>query len=107
MTEATSAILNKAADLIEERGWVGTNGEGWEVDGAPLCIEGAISAAMGAPLSQVKPPNAKWNDALRYNFGTGDFIPARTAEQVIATLRAAALIEATKENAETHAPVTA
>lgn len=44
----TSEILHKAADLIEERGW-GTGSETWGyVDFAsPLCIEGAIGAAMG------------------------------------------------------------
>jgi hypothetical protein len=47
MTEIpTSEVLNRAADLIEERGW--TSGEGWEHEkGGPLCLEGGILAAIG------------------------------------------------------------
>lgn len=50
----TSEILNKAADLIEERGWVGIDrdlgGDLWgggASSDAPVCIEGGIVAAMG------------------------------------------------------------
>lgn len=41
-----SEQLNKAADLIEKRGWA--HGEGWHDDGSsPLCLEGAVFAASG------------------------------------------------------------
>jgi hypothetical protein len=41
-----SETLNRAADLIEERGWIA--GEGWEHEqGGPLCLEGGILAAIG------------------------------------------------------------
>lgn len=51
MTETipTSEVLNRAADLIQERGWIA--GSGWVKDGAaadePLCLEGGIMAALG------------------------------------------------------------
>jgi hypothetical protein len=42
----TSEVLNRAADLIEERGWA--SGEGWEHEkGGSLCLEGGILAAIG------------------------------------------------------------
>jgi hypothetical protein len=44
----TSEVLNRAADLIEERGW--TTGNGWPGTGnykGPLCLEGGILAALG------------------------------------------------------------
>lgn len=42
-----ASILNKAADLIEERGWI-KGAEGWGfARGSRLCIEGAIAEAMG------------------------------------------------------------
>lgn len=126
----TSDVLNKAADLIERRGWVGEGGRGWlgEDVGDPLCIEGAIDAAMEGGARAfggfTSGPNAcpagravreylelgafasvteshclfQWNDEARYDATSGEWVPARTAEQVIATLRAAAVIEAAKEN---------
>jgi hypothetical protein len=42
----TSEVLNKAADLIEQRGWAtGTCGMDATPD-TPLCLEGAIGAAL-------------------------------------------------------------
>ena len=47
----TSEVLNKAADLLRERGWIGEGGQGWEGESDdPLCIEGAIRAAMGPEI---------------------------------------------------------
>jgi hypothetical protein len=45
----TSDILNKAADLIEKRGWAtGNYGRAnLERDDRPVCLEGAIAAALG------------------------------------------------------------
>jgi hypothetical protein len=43
----TSEVLNRAADLIEERGWA-KGPLAWGDDGAhPLCLEGGIIAALG------------------------------------------------------------
>lgn len=122
----TSEVLNKAADLIEERGW--KSGGGWQYadqlyDDMPMCLEGGIQAATGlhfasiacdvtaAELTALRTcpayravveyldadlPLFNWNDESE-----------RTAEQVIEVLRATALIEAAKENAETREQVSA
>ena len=132
----TSDVLNRAADLIEERGWTG-NGSGWSDPGesGPLCLEGGIAAALGVQFSRAwscpafKAVEAylsdrtdlrpfQWNDrqyhdrvllAIRaHDFSTGmfDMDAARVqaqeggAVEVIATLRAAAVIEAAKETAD-------
>lgn len=127
----TSEVLNRAADLIEERGW--TKGRGWVDDGGPLCLEGGIAAALGVEFTvawrcpayaavreYLAPRTDKapfiWNDRLAYDYineaisrreGWRD-MAATTAEgeayakgEVIAVLRAAALVEAAKENNET------
>jgi len=48
MTQNVSETLNRAADLIEERGWDRGAGWDWAGDGSePLCLEGAIGASMG------------------------------------------------------------
>lgn len=118
-----SDTLNKAADLIQERGWVGTGGKGWEAnEGTPLCIEGAIQAALGMPggiaVTQVNTCSAgsavreylelgefewhktdalfMWNDRARYV--DGELTSVRTAEEVIEVLRATAVIEAARES---------
>jgi hypothetical protein len=106
----TSEVLNAAADLIEARGW--RQGEpGWRSGGsAGLCLEGALIAALsldhlevyGCPayaavadyldrtpapsIAPVKDALWQWNDA-----------PGRTASEVIEVLRAAAVIEAARE----------
>lgn len=115
----TSETLNKAADLIEERGWrVGPGG--WGYGGTPLCLEGGIIAALGfkgfgdvelrldefftCPAYRavsdylgldpsLTPAGTPVNPLYRFNDKKG-----RTQAEVIATLRAAALIEAAKEN---------
>ncbi|MGZ4521036.1 MAG: DUF6197 family protein [Mycobacteriaceae bacterium] len=104
----TSEVLNKAADLIQERGW----GQGiWDA-GPALCLEGGILAALGHPcdLTTVRPwfagkcpafdavcdylqidfPAAmpwQWNDTV-----------AEDASEVIEVLRACAVIEAARED---------
>lgn len=114
----TSEILNKAADLIEERGW--TKGvQGWTEDPehrGKLCMEGGISAASGVGR------NDFWAfldcpayravagylgvdvEGIKRGSGRGvwEFNDAsgRTANEVIEVLRAAALIEQAKENSE-------
>lgn len=114
----TSEVLNRAADLIELRGWM--HGQGWNEgeDGRPLCLEGAIMAALGVTvdpfdeesfitLSEFELCPAyravqgylgtdvqlyRWNDAF---IGS----TRRTAAEVIEVLRAAAVIEQAKEAA--------
>lgn len=119
----TSEVLDRAADMIQERGW--TYGpSGWEGHGDPeqtgLCLEGGIAAAVGISLDSeadqhalVSCPayEAVWNyletdttwecfhDRLYDWNDTAD----RSAEDVIAVLRATALIEAAKENSEVSA----
>lgn len=106
----TSEVLNRAADLIQERGW--TAGPiGWGVGESSLCIEGALSAAsvvswhddvrtfracpaVRAVQGYLGTEDAlwQWNDAWD---GRGDFV--RTQSEVIEVLRAAAVIEAARE----------
>lgn len=112
----TSEVLDLAADLIEQRGWA--KGTGWnetgEREGAPLCLEGGIQAAMGLHtqpyaddpseqwLADMKACPAYqavkdylnhpgtlyvWNDAL-----------GRTKDEVIAVLRGAAAVERVNES---------
>lgn len=120
MTTPVSEQLNKAADYIEEHGWIA--GEGWVGDNpsGKVCLEGAIQAAVGlksvrrrggpgptrdinlcpAGLAfrsylgaelDIEDPLYRWND--------GQY---RTAEDVVSALRAAAHIESLKESL-THA----
>jgi hypothetical protein len=124
----TSDVLNEAADLIQQRGW--TQGIfGWgDIDpNSGLCLEGGIAAASGIGMihdtSTLDTPSIKacpaykavaayldmggpfcrgalwtWNDAVD-----------RTAAEVIEVLRAAAVIEAAREEQdaawETYAEV--
>jgi hypothetical protein len=113
MTESipTSEVLNRAADLIEERGWAqGTIG--WNLPNSGLCLEGAILAVMGGsgaddqikawtcpayaavgeylahpPLSSLGDRELwRWNDTV-----------ANGATHVIEVLRACAVIVASRE----------
>lgn len=129
----TSDVLNKAADLIEERGW--TAGSGWtdlQTSNGPVCIQGAVAAAMGydngvgrmgCPAGQavmsylgLKMGLFSWNDNLLWNNssclqgyvgGTEETATAFAAEQAIATLRACAVIEAARENTDAREQVSA
>ena len=110
----TSEVLNRAADLIEERGW-GTGPRSIMSEEAP-CLMGAIFAAeFGRPaesemegISRVSscPAGVALHDYLqdrdasirgphflwRFNDAAG-----RTASEVIEVLRACAVIEASRE----------
>jgi hypothetical protein len=113
----TSETLNKAADLIEERGW--TKGPtGWAFKDQPLCLEGGILAAMGMNMGKMvtslggtesfracpaysavrdylkETRNYKGRTIYLYN----DML-ASGKEEIIEILRAAALIEEVKEEA--------
>lgn len=122
-TVPTSEVLNRAADLIESRGWVqGSAGMIIATD-SPLCLQGAIGAAAGMAES----PDARHSsgapvydylvtqtcpagDAVRAYLGYGkpwmwNDHHERTATEVIEVLRAVAVIEAARE--ESRAEVTA
>lgn len=106
----TSEVLNLAADLIEERGWVhGTNGWPGFGEGSGLCLEGGIMAALGLDFAGL---TSLWNcpayEAVeRYTGeprarGNGRLFRVNdrsTASQVIEVLRATAVIEAAREDA--------
>lgn len=119
-TPTTSETLNLAADLLQERGWT-TGNKGMVATGDPLCLMGAIGAAAGLATRVA--------DVLADSFGSGaapvypyaavmDCPAARAVTayldefelwmwnddqtdvaEVIATLRAVALIEAAREDA--------
>lgn len=116
----TSEVLDRAADLIQERGWK-TGASGWPGADAtsPLCLEGGIMAALGVRLFTEEfftcpayravqsylglshethvgelgmkgpvDPLWNWNDGL-----------AGSARRVVEVLRAAAMVERTREAA--------
>ena len=102
----TSEVLNRAADLIEERGW--TQGEGWpdaEDDVTGLCLEGGIMAAAGFGFNDYTkfvrcPAYLAVENYLahetRFPFTWNDR-DGRTAAEVIEVLRACAVIEQARE----------
>lgn len=122
MTEtamATSEVLNRAADLIEERGWT-TGTHGWprsSQDATPLCLEGGILAAIGEDFISVRldafwtcPAYLAVQSYLELTPGLltyGDDGPVEplwkwndrgaSAKSVIEVLRACAVIEASRE----------
>lgn len=109
----TSEVLNRAADLIEERGWVQGNGG---FDGsAGLCLEGGIFAASGLGWTVAAEMAAREGTCPAYeavlnhlsiggdrSYGGRLWLwndkPARTAAEVIEVLRAAAAIEQARES---------
>ena len=107
----TSEVLNRTADLIEEQGW--GKGGGWygeedfggRTDGR-LCLEGGIMAAMGIEMTNMDRMVAcpAYKSVKTYLDGATPFIwndeHGRTASEVIEVLRAAAVIEAARE--ESH-----
>jgi hypothetical protein len=112
----TSEVLNKAADLIEERGWgIGSTTWGDCHPDGPLCIEGGIAAAMGLVANEPPSSGGIWPEdlnacpaamAVRGYLGTtdpylymwNDHIP-KSARDVVEVLRATAVIEAAREDA--------
>lgn len=127
----TSDVLYRAADLIEERGWKRGEGwviEGRE--GAALCLEGGIMAAQGLSFPRIADGGiAETSDVWRTLWSCPSYVAVaeyldsdltpdatsgrptdplfwwndgqKSVETVIATLRAAAVIEAAKEQPPT------
>lgn len=107
---STSEVLNKAADLIEQRGWTtGINGWGTAREGSPICLEGGIHAALEGQVPWGTPEFeacSSYRAVKDYLVSTGDlpddeplwaFNDHSAAERVIGVLRATALIEASRE----------
>ena len=122
----TADTLNRAADLIEERGW-GTGNGAMRMDGSPLCLEGGIAAALGmeptllldevgyvvnhgelARCPAYEAVKSFLGDRCRNTvldvqdadlWAWNDTV-AQSAAEVIETLRAAAAIEQSKADAE-------
>jgi hypothetical protein len=119
----TSDTLNLAADLIEERGWAKGSAAWYGIE-TGLCLEGAVGIAADLPACGIRPlsedinicpagqavreylelrPWREFNDGLwSWNDRT-----VRTKEQVIATLRATALMVAARESADELTEVSA
>lgn len=116
----TSEILNRSADEILGRGWTQggnekNNGDPWgtQTEGAPVCLEGGLIAAMGIKVSEFGLPPDDFHTCPAYasvqqylGFRENDLVfewndeEGRTVEEVIEVLRACALIESAKENSE-------
>lgn len=121
----TSEVLNRAADLIQERGWV-SGPEGWPDSylpaNSPLCIEGGLLAAQGLTSRAATSEESGLRTCPAYvavmaHLATDDRwrcssdwvesgnalayewndAPGRTAAEVIEVLRAAAAIEQARE----------
>ena len=108
-----SETLNKAADLIEERGWMKA-AFGTDSATGPLCLEGGILAAMGMTDWVMDVEGCPAYVAIRRHLGTrcrNAVLPgvsddrlwawndtvAKSADEVIEVLRACALIESARE----------
>lgn len=131
----TSEVLDRAADEIERRGWV--QGSGWNLDsGGPTCLEGAIATVLewdrdmpmsfgalsacpaGQAVRAYLDMNPKIGEAREWCTGSGaatacaplfywNDTPGRTAAEVIEVLRAAAMVERTREAAAVAEAVSA
>lgn len=105
---STSEVLNKAADLIEQRGW-STGIDAWGDEGregAALCLEGGILAAAGMERGRGFRTCPAYVAVKDYLLSTGDlsadaplwgFNDSSAEERVIGVLRATALIESARE----------
>lgn len=100
----TADILDKAADLIDQRGLA----KGWFCGpGGTLCAAGGIYAALGAEpqpagvdyegwpgwnVSLIQPYDRAWTALYEHlgGCGIGSWNDVRTKEEVVTTLRAAA-----------------
>ena len=118
----TSEVLDLAADVIEQRGWI-TGSWNNTRQGAPVCIEGGIAAALGIEVDLGGSDEAAydsftscpaytavreylgihdddllygWNDEVA-SYAEGVVQHAHTQEEVVEVLRAAAAVERAKE----------
>ena len=119
---SVSDTLNRAADLIERRGW-GQGPSTWGDSAARsrLCVEGAIAAVSGVSMLDLEdigegvtphrneleacPAYKAMVDYLQWKqpfLFTWNDKAGRTKEEVIEVLRAAAVIEAAKESKTTE-----
>lgn len=80
---STADVLNRAADLIKERGWIQGN-DGMRVDGSPLCLEGGIAAAIG-----LEAYNELRDDVFVFNYFDVESCPAYAAVRVYLATRPA------------------
>lgn len=113
----TSEVLNKAADLIEQHGWINVanahDSNPWGGGGKPMCIEGGILAALGIEVTggsitsdeDRELTNCSAYKAVQEYLGVDRLYryndtKGRTAEEVVSTLRVVARLEADKENNE-------
>jgi hypothetical protein len=116
----TSEVLDLAADVIEQRGWCTGTWNNTRED-APVCIEGGIAAALGLEIDLGGSDEATYGSfitcpaytAVQNYLGLNDFlygwndevshsdsetlVYARSKEQVVEVLRAAAAVERAKE----------
>lgn len=120
-----SETLNLAADVLQTRGWTSIDGE-WDEspwgggdNTGPVCIEGAIGAALGIDMRGsdsrvvVCPAYAAMHEYVRdrvlevfpqygdthFPLFTYNDSVAESGEEVIEALRACAVIEEAKERA--------
>ena len=116
----TSEVLNRAADVIEERGWTqggDSNDQPWDGPNG-VCLEGGIAAAAGldrrfggfpdlyngcpayeAVVSHLglNPMPKRGGAPIMDAVWQWNDKPGRTASEVIEVLRACAVIEAARE----------
>ena len=110
----TSEVLNKAGDHVQQYGHIKGTGHGpGDMRFAPACVIGAVRVVTLDLLHLDRDTAyAAGLDAMRRYMPRGVCIPdwsdapERTADDVVAAFRAAALIEAARENAETREAVT-
>lgn len=114
MNRTTSEVLDLAADTIQRYGW-GTGPNAWtNHDGAGYCLEGAIAAAMSLTIGTLFRGGSRLQECPAYQ-AVEEFLAepefkrqlwwfndrvAKSEEDVIAVLRAAAAVERVKESAE-------
>ena len=98
----TSEQLNRAADILERRGW--QQGGGWHdlsTHTGPLCIQGAFAVVMGVDsgIGYRCAGMLAVMDYLGLRMGLFSWndMPGRTAAEVVEVLRACAVIEASRE----------
>lgn len=104
---ATSEVLDLAADAIQMAGW-GKGPASWDLDnGQGLCIEGAIGAVIGIEQGTFGLRRSELTACPAYRamraylespvlYVWNDMV-AKSEEDVVAALRAAAAVERTKE----------